>query len=185
MNVLVVPAWAGVIPRASLRRVKRVCGSRMSGGDPKQIKNTELASEWFPHERGWSLRVCDCTQWRVVVPAWAGVILYIWPVRSYSRSGSRMSGGDPVITADVHEDERWFPHERGWSHESVCTAVAELVVPAWARWALTLKGFWLNKYFNGIDLLERSRYACSSKLLIKLRMLLQLFSQQLLDTDVI
>lgn len=43
----------------------------------------------------------------------------------------------------------------------------------------------LNKYFNGIDLLERTRYACSSKLLIKLRMLLQLFSQQLLDTDVI
>ena len=106
--------------------------TRMSGGDPKIFIRKRNRRWFYPHERGWSYsRRCERYN-RIVLPAWAGVILddkyYYISLGCFTR----MSGGDPVTLAKDIGLTEFYPHERGWSWQYMLINFIFYVLPAWA-----------------------------------------------------
>ncbi len=90
----VLPAWAGMILSSMAEEIKGAGFTRMSGDDPKLMTTIRLNPEFYPHERGWSLRTPMPPLHDGVLPAWAGMILLGVTKTSSLPGFTRMSGDD-------------------------------------------------------------------------------------------
>ena len=73
----------------------------MSGGDPGGANAIDKFKMFYPHERGWSLKIATEMKDTLVLPAWAGVILDFVHILSEFLRFTRMSGGDPIINISI------------------------------------------------------------------------------------
>src|SRR5690606_15125054 len=116
LELVVVPARAGVDPRRTGRPDRSTRGPRASGGGPLVHRPDPSSQGWSPRERGWtSSRDTDVANGRVV-PARAGVDLIIINRPESIIGGPRASGGGPTDGPINVWVCWWSPRERGWTY---------------------------------------------------------------------
>ncbi len=128
----VVPAHAGLVPRAESGRSRFRRGPRACGVGPLGQMAKESLDQWSPRMRGWSHRrpVVECRGW--VVPAHAGLVPLCCPAHRGSPGGPRACGVGPSYTRLHVSCGVWSPRMRGWSRQVCVHRCRDGVVPAHA-----------------------------------------------------
>ena len=136
----VVPARAGVIPRATCAAWLTCCRPRASGGHPRPASRRAPEQASSPRERGSSAVRARGLPDRRVVPARAGVILARTPHDSRSPCRPRASGGHPWTPLTTRVAAGSSPRERGSSSWSPTPTFPTVVVPARAGVIRSVRG---------------------------------------------
>ena len=77
--ISILPAYAGVIPLNYHILFYSYYSSRVCGGDPETGLMVSDLPEFFPRMRGWSRILPELSAWLYILPAYAGVILLLFP----------------------------------------------------------------------------------------------------------
>ena len=140
--LIICPAYAGVIPRATITVIKITNLSRVCGGDPIVKPGWSIREPFVPRMRGWS----SCSSFFPILwticPAYAGVILVSVLAYFCTTDLSRVCGGDPICEILANDYNSFVPRMRGWSLMLRQLHLALHICPAYAGVIL------LNKIFN-------------------------------------
>ena len=128
----VVPAHAGVIPRARCCAAACSCRPRTRGGHPTPWVDFAPGDRSSPHTRGSSSIALRKQPPQAVVPAHAGVIPRRRRLRRVVTCRPRTRGGHPIVTADAGIAPLSSPHTRGSSPPGLRLPLDRPVVPAHA-----------------------------------------------------
>ena len=112
---MVLPAQAGVIPRAEIKKNKANSTPRASRGDPKRYGELEELAMYSPRKQGWSYKVMGTEKQLDVLPAQAGVILNFSELISLDKRTPRASRGDPSTWKVGVSKATYSPRKQGWS----------------------------------------------------------------------
>ena len=116
LKVLILPAYAGVIPGSSQCWTIRNDSSRVCGGDPSEYRKKKSRVKFFPRMRGWSHSPLFFHLLLHILPAYAGVILVLSIISLKRIHSSRVCGGDPKKRTRTNKRRIFFPRMRGWSY---------------------------------------------------------------------
>ena len=146
----ICPAYAGMILNDTASSDKTKNLSRVCGDDPKLGPLILMYSTFVPRMRGWSHRFYYMSNYILICPAYAGMILLtlLWILQE--KNLSRVCGDDPKSCLFILALFKFVPRMRGWSSSPLNTRLKLLICPAYAGMILS------NNLFND-DLLDLSR----------------------------
>ena len=136
IDMLVIPANAGVILYRIRITIKQVCYPRECGGDPCQFIKCKFWDTLSPRMRGWSCTQEPYERCCIVIPANAGVILTSVQLKRWSMSYPRECGGDPDSFIMIFFWLLLSPRMRGWSWNWVKRNTRYFVIPTGAGGSL-------------------------------------------------
>ena len=123
-----------------------------SGDDPITKGDNGLVLSLSLHKRGWSRHCNSSPRIQVVIPAQAGMILFLFRLDSYGSCYPCTSGDDPGMNRQQDEILGLSLHKRGWSRK-ICLCRYWLgVIPAQA--GMILENFNQEYY--------KTSYPCTS-----------------------
>ena len=108
-----LPAYAGVIRRFTMRRLAAIRAPRVRGGDPLDREALVAQALCSPRTRGGSEVQAHPVALRAVLPAYAGVILLPTMPPCGRRRAPRVRGGDPRVISIETADNACSPRTRG------------------------------------------------------------------------
>ena len=115
----------------------------MCGGDQVVVFNKWSVLYFSPHVRGWSFLFLHLSQFQLLFPACAGVILIHFQAFVVTWPFPRMCGGDPM-NGDLYNSRLGFsPHVRGWSLQTQKFYWQRWLFPACA--GVILKAEWIER----------------------------------------
>ena len=111
----ILPAHAGMILieyRADKQgeNITRTCGD-----DPVTCAPCVCLDRYYPHMRGWSCNEYVFTEPTLILPAHAGMILYVSRWCLTRMHITRTCGDDPNDICHFWRKREYYPHMRGWS----------------------------------------------------------------------
>ncbi len=129
-QVVVVPARAGLFPRAGHPGTRLRGGPRACGAVPQNRRLRDGGLRWSPRVRGCSPEPAATGRRVAVVPARAGLFPGPRPHSTSSACGPRACGAVPMRTASLVGAAEWSPRVRGCSRRTGGIRLADVVVPA-------------------------------------------------------
>ncbi len=111
----VVPACAGLVPRACRQAAGDARGPRVCGVGPFTTVSAQFLARWSPRVRGWSRRRGRGQAGNRVVPACAGLVPSPSSPSPGRSRGPRVCGVGPAMRVACSARTRWSPRVRGWS----------------------------------------------------------------------
>jgi len=130
--MLILPAYAGVIPCVIVVLEIVMYSSRVCGGDPTIEFRFFRGTLFFPRMRGWSSLHVLLSFIFFILPAYAGVIPVICQFCPCGNHSSRVCGGDPMVISILDNSFQFFPRMRGWSSYSTYCYFNLVILPAYA-----------------------------------------------------
>ena len=131
-HVSVLPAHAGMVPRAIHARASARGAPRARGDGPMANRRKTVSATCSPRTRGWSparSRAATCSP---VLPAHAGMVPWSSRQERAPASAPRARGDGPYGRQRHRSPEWCSPRTRGWSPDPGQIAFAPTVLPAHA-----------------------------------------------------
>ena len=111
----ILPAHAGMILERSTDTIEKVHITRTCGDDPVTCAPCVCLDRYYPHMRGWSCNEYVFTEPTLILPAHAGMILYVSRWCLTRMHITRTCGDDPNDICHFWRKREYYPHMRGWS----------------------------------------------------------------------
>ena len=127
-----LPAHAGVVPRAPTCGQTVHAAPRARGGGPRSRKSASTSPACSPRTRGWSQRGRRLLLQPGLLPAHAGVVPARTTPASTARPAPRARGGGPVIDSNAPLTRDCSPRTRGWSQLDAVADLDRHLLPAHA-----------------------------------------------------
>ena len=117
--------------------------TRTRGDDPLLISHFQTLYALYPHTRGWSYNAQSLLVLVQVIPAHAGMILFLLLLQIKPCRYTRTRGDDPECWLYNVVLCKLYPHTRGWSWSEYFGADILSVIPAHAGMILS---WWAKHY---------------------------------------
>ncbi len=125
-----LPARAGMVPRAPPRCASTVPAPRTRGDGPSERRRTSPYAVCSPHARGWSRRRRAIRRSSRLLPARAGMVPKEHGPSPAPSAAPRTRGDGPTQPSASAKAVACSPHARGWSLRAVRVGAAAELLPA-------------------------------------------------------
>ena len=106
--------------------------TRTCGDDPVTFAVIIRPIAYYPHMRGWSLIMFIAKCVGGILPAHAGMIPSAMSLTVPADNITRTCGDDPQMALIFFLSTLYYPHMRGWSHQSAYHCFLAAILPAHA-----------------------------------------------------